>query len=221
MPEAIEPERHVVVFDCNIYLDVAALVGAPFTWDKFYAAVAPLATVPVPHPSDAAYDSLRAVAACTSGRFAGDEVLEVWTNSHIDTIVRGKAQQPTDPSPRTGFRGLGWSREDAQTLVDDLIGGLLERSAGGTLGLGVPDGNPPLDHEDGMVYGACRSLAGDDPLCKAYCITRDREFLQASSEKLLRDHSRVLPPAKFVALVRAARAGYSMRKMHRMEDGQA
>ena len=70
--------RHVVVFDCNIYLDAARIIGAPFSWEAFDRAVARLARLPVPHPTDKAFDSLRAMAACTSGRFAGEEVLEVW-----------------------------------------------------------------------------------------------------------------------------------------------
>lgn len=31
----IEPQLHVVVFDVNVYLDVADRVGPPFTWEKF------------------------------------------------------------------------------------------------------------------------------------------------------------------------------------------
>lgn len=151
-----EIQRHLVVFDCNVYLDAAGLLGPPFTWEKFDAAIAQLARVPVPHPTDRAFDSLRSIAACTSGRFAGEEMVEVWTSSHIDTVVRGKAQQSVDADPETGYRGLGWSGENAQKLVDELIYGIVERSDGGTLGDLFPDGNPPLDHEDGMIYGACR-----------------------------------------------------------------
>ncbi|XVV11070.1 hypothetical protein ACQP2X_40470 [Actinoplanes sp. CA-131856] len=176
-----ESPRHIVVFDCNVYLDTAALLGPPFTWEKFDAAVARLSRVPVPHPSDAAADSLRAIAATTSGHFAGDESLEAWTSSHIDIIVRGKAEQRTEPDPLTGYRGLGWSRADAQTLVDELIYGVTDWSGGGSLGRCFPDGNPPLDHEDGMVYGACRQLAGEDPLAHVYCVTRDRGFLKGLS----------------------------------------
>ena len=74
----------------------------------------------------------------------------------------------------------------------------------------MPDGNPPLDHEDGMVFGVCRHLAGDDPLCRVYCVTRDRGFLDAAKQRRLSDHTTVLPPATFVALVRRARMAYAM-----------
>lgn len=208
-----EIQRHLVVFDCNIYLDAASLLGQPFSWEAFETSAARLAKAPFPDRVNRANDSLRALAASTSGRFAGDEALEVWTSSHIDTIVRGKARQPTIRDPSTGYQGLGWSEEAAQALVEDLIYGIVDRSGGGTVGDLFPDGNPPLDHEDGMVFGACRYLAREDPLAKVYCVTRDRGFIEASASGALSRHSRVMPPALFVGLLKEARIRYSMRRM--------
>lgn len=213
MAASDEPQRHVVVFDCNIYLDIASLVGAPFAWSNFDKLAAQLAKESVPHPTDRAYDSLRAVATCTSGRFAGAETVEVWTNSHIDRITLSKATQSTNLDIETGYRGLGWSIDDARSLVADLVYGVLHRSNGGTLGDHFPDGNPPLDYEDGMVYGACRRLSAIDPLARVYCVTRDRGFLKASKEGRLDCHSTVLSPSRFVSLIRAARSQYSIRSM--------
>lgn len=213
MPNGDEPQRHVVVFDCNVYLDVARLLGPPYSWGALTGAAARTAREPVPHPSDRAYDSLRAIAVCQSGRLAGDEGLEVWTNAHIEATVRYKAQQSTTPDPGTGYRGLGWGEADAQTLIDDLIGTIIADSNGGTLGATVPDSNPPLDYEDGMVYGACRWLAGDDPLCNVYCVTRDRNFIKDRQEGRLSGHSRVLSPSAFVESVRKARTLYSVQRM--------
>ncbi|MFF5098430.1 MULTISPECIES: hypothetical protein [Actinosynnema] len=208
-----EPRRHVVVFDCNIYLDVARIVGPPFSWQKFDKIAARLSRESFPHP-DRANDSLRAVAVCSSGRFAGGELLEVWTNAHIDKIVRGKAADPRRVAPSSDRRGLGWSGEDAQSLVDVLITDTIARSSGGTLGSGnYPDGNPPLDYEDGMVYGACRKISSDDPLCHVYCVTRDKGFLQAGAEGRLTGHSRVITPSAFVGLVRSARQAHSVAAM--------
>lgn len=204
-----------MVFDCNIYLDVGRALGAPFSWKAFEAKVAQLSKAAVPHPFDQAFDSVRAIALCTSGRFAGSEPVEVWTSAHIDRVVRGKAMQSTVPDPETGFRGLGWSQEDAQGIVTDLIGSLTERSNGGTLGSDVvrPEGRPPLDHEDGLVYGGCCWLAGEDPLCKVYCVTHDRGFIEAYKKRRLAAHTRVLTPAKFIALNRVARNQMSIRRV--------
>ena len=209
-----EGRRHLAVLDCNIYLDAARLVGPPFSWPRFDAEVARTVREPLPHPTDRAYDSLRAIAGCTSGRFAGHESLEVWTNSHIDKIVRGKAMQPSTPgtNPNQGS-GLGWTRDDADALVQELVHGLMARSSGGTMGEHYPHGNPPLDHEDGMVFGACKELVSEDPLASVYCVTRDKGFLDASASGQLGTHVVVLSPAKFVALLRAARARYSIQNM--------
>lgn len=113
----------------------------------------------------------------------------------------------------TGYQGLGWPADYAHALVADLISGITSRSNGGTLGNHYPDGNPPLDHEDGMVYGACRAWAGDDPLAQVYCVTRDKGFLMAYRDKRLTDHSRVMTPSTFVQLIRLARSQASMRRM--------
>lgn len=209
-PAGGDVPRHIAVFDCNVYLDIACLLGPPFSWEKFNSLVASQAKRPQPGGD---YDSLRAAALCTSGRFAGHETLEVWTNAHIDTMVRNKAEHPAIADAKTGYCGLGWTADDAQTLVDVLITDTIRKSNGGTLGKHYPDGNPPLDQEDGMVYGACRTLAAEDPLAQVYCVTRDRPFLKAFKDGRLGNHTRVLPPAAFVSLVKAARSTYAVRGM--------
>jgi len=213
MAERAYVQRHVVIFDCNVYLDVARLLGSPYTQANFDGAVARLARVPVPHPTDSRMDSLRAIAACTSGRFAGSEPLEVWTSDHIDRMVRSQAMRAVEPEPETGFHGLAWSEEDAGDLVEQLVYGIVDASGGDTVGATLPDGEPPLDHEDGLVFGACRSLAGEDPLCKVYCVTNDVGFLTDYRAGRLSTHTYVLAPGEFLSLVRLARAGASMRRM--------
>ncbi len=209
-----QPERFIVVFDCNVYLGVADLLGAPFSWDKFDATAARLASEPFPHPVRP-NDSLRAIALCTSGRLAGPHTLEVWTSAHIDKVVLDKAAQSPVPDPMTGYKGLGWSNGDASGIVTDLVYGLTERSSGGTIGHDYqPEGNPPLDHEDGMVFGACRRLAGDDPLANVLCVTCDIEFLRAYTRGEVNQHyAKVLTPSQFVGLVRQARASFAVKRM--------
>lgn len=210
----VPPQRHVVVFDCNVYLDVADLLGEPYTPESFAKQAARLSAVPLP-AQDSRHDSLRAIAACSSGRFAGGESVEVWTSDHIDRMVRNKATHPAVTDPVTGFRGLGWSLEHAEALVSDLVYGIVDSSGGGSIGQTVPDGEPPLDHEDGLVYGACREIVRQDALCKSYCVTNDRQFLRDYREGRLPTHSVVLPPARFVGLIRASRANVAARGMTR------
>lgn len=172
-----------------------------------------MARVAQPHPDGAHMESLRLVAMCTSGRFAGDEPIEVWTNDHIDRVVRYKAMPSATPDPATGYSGLGWSASDAAGLVDVLIGDLVAWSGGGTLGATMPDSKPPLDHEDGMVFGACRMLAGSDPLSRVYCVTRDAGFLHDYANGNLTDHSRVVTPALLAAAMRQSRSKATLRAM--------
>lgn len=204
--------RHLVVFDVNVYLDAAFLTGAPFSWESFDAIAASIAQVPVPH-SDGDYDSLRAIATCQSGTFAGLETVEVFTNDHIEDMVHAKAQHPVVPAPGSDLKGLGWSRSDADALLEEFVWEVGNRSSGGCVPTDVPDGNPPLDHEDGMVYGACKYLAGEDPLATVYCVTRDRPFLEAARLGKLSGHTKVLHPSKFVGLVRAARASLGVKRI--------
>lgn len=205
--------RHLVVFDVNVYLDVASLVGSPFSWEAFDALAASAGSATVPHPDNQAYDSLRAIAACLSGTFAGTETVEVCTNDHIENMVHAKAQHPIQPAPGSDHRGLGWTRADAGSLLKRLVWDTVDRSNGQCVPSYTPDGHPPLDHEDGMVYGACKYIAGDDPLATVYCVTHDGGFLTAAKEGRLSGHTKVLPPWKFVALVRAARASVGLRRM--------
>lgn len=207
-------QRHVVIFDCNVYLDVARTLGEPYTLQDFNKRAAQVGSDVVPHPNPH-NDSLRAIAACTSGRFAGAETLEVWTSDHIDRMVRNKAMHPTTEDPASGFRGLGWSQANAEDLVDDLVYGVVNASGGGTIGQTFPDGNPPLDHEDGLVYGACREVMRADALCRIYCVTNDQPFLADYRAGRLPGHAIVLAPAQFLGLVRAARAGAGARSIAR------
>ena len=194
-----------MVFDCNVYLDVARLLGSPFTQSDFTQAAARLVSVPVPHPGSPASDSLRAIAVCTSGIFFGEERLEVWSSDHIVDMVEYKAHEPTTPKPGSDLKGLGWSSADAVNLVEDLVMPLVRATRGELLTTGRPEGNPPLDHEDGLVFGLCRYLSDHDPLSQVYCVTNDGGFLQAYKDGELGDHTIVLTPARFLTLVRAAR----------------
>jgi len=125
---------------------------------------------------------------------------------------------PNDPSflkTPTAYSGLGWSSEAARRLVEDLILYLVKKTGGGILGGYFPDGNPPLDHEDGMVYGLCRALAREDPLAEVFCVTHDRGFLDAGRKGMCGQHSRVISPARLVLEGRRASTQAAIRRMRR------
>jgi hypothetical protein len=214
----LRPECHLVVFDVNVYLDVARLIGEPYDPDQFDALVAQSANAKVPHP-DPSYDSLRALATCQSGNFDGSARLEVWTSDHIEELAYLKAIQPIAPPVNKELgrvldedRGLGWSEQSAQSLVDNLIGQLVyDFSAGDSVGeVNVSYGAPPLSHEDGCVYATAKEAGTADYYYQRYCVTRDKDFLQAT----LPGDIEVMHPSDWVNKVRSARRLQSMKKMN-------
>jgi hypothetical protein len=199
MLAANAPCCHAVVFDVNVYLDVAELLGPPFTWQKFNQAAATHQST-ILRGSDRRIDSLRALALATTGRFAGPDALQVWTSAHIDGLVATKAAQPLEAA-HPDDRGLGWSEDDAEDLVDDLIWTLVyDKSGGGACrNIEIPYGCPPLSHEDGIVYRSAEQC-GDDGASR-YCVTNDRHFRQAALPGAIQ----VLYPHEWILLVRKSR----------------
>ncbi|KQR88753.1 hypothetical protein ASF96_03000 [Microbacterium sp. Leaf179] len=96
-----------------------------------------------------------------------------------------KAFQPTDAADERD-RGLGWSRENAQGLVDDLIVDLLRDTGGSSVGpVSISYGSPPLSHEDGCVYATVKAAGYQDVFYERVCLTRDRFFLDAGLPGLI------------------------------------
>ncbi len=213
VPDSVYPDLHAVVFDVNVYLDVASLVGPPFTWDKFQDAAARNADAPLPNHADRRVDSLRAVSACLEGRFAGPERIEVWSSEHIDSLVVRKASQPQNASTPE-LSGLGWAQTEAESLLVDLVDDLVyEKTEGGSATYVGVDGRPPLDHEDACVFTTALHAAGDAiPPSIKYCVTRDEQFRTATG---LNSNVLVLYPDEFVSIVRRSRAALAMSAMRR------
>ncbi|GIF23849.1 hypothetical protein BJ973_004460 [Actinoplanes tereljensis] len=206
-----EPDLHTVVFDVNILLDVAELLGPPFSWDKFRDTAARHSMKPVPNRADNRIDSLRAVALTTTGRLAGPEPLEVWTSDHIDKLLVHKATQPRGGATAE-TRGLGWSAADADGLLHDFLYDLVYDMTGGArIEIQAVDGHPPLDHEDACVFTTALAAADDAaPPSIKYCVTRDRAFRTAAS---LNPNVLVLYPHEFITLVRRSRNALVVKRM--------
>lgn len=204
--------RVLIVLDCNVYLDVARLAGAPYASERFHDLAVQFSPALVPHPTVTGADSLKLVAACQSGRVDARRQLEVWSTTHVRNTVRYKAAQSATPDPKSGHRGLGWSSADAEGLVDDLMDWIVERSGGEHLEtfVGAVD-NPPLDHEDGTVYAACRYIEGQNPLDQVYCVTRDKGFLCAYQRGELSGHVEVVSPSAMLSWILAQRRGVMPR----------
>lgn len=194
----------VVVFDVNIYVDIAGLVAQPFEWDKLEAVALGRWADPLPHPSDARFDSLRAVLMSKSGRVGEtrtSESLEVWTSSHIDELVVKKVHEKA-----TDATGASWTLANAEHFLDALVYDLIfEFTYGGTVGKVIsPLNNPPLDYEDGLVMRTALE-AGAVIESPRYCITRDKDFRDACRADRLEPSVQVLYPYEWVRALRTAR----------------
>ena len=210
-PASAYPDLHTVVFDVNVYLDVASLVGPPFTWEKLQGVAVTHQLSALPHPTDPRVDSVRALAVSQGARFAGPEPLQVWTSDHIDDLVVRKASQPRQ-APTPELRGLGWSLADAEDLLTNLVDELVyERTEGGRVSIVGVDGNPPLSHEDACVFTTALYAAVDVlPPSIKYCVTCDGPFRKAQG---LNPNVTVLYPHEFVAMVRRSRQALALSAM--------
>jgi hypothetical protein len=204
------PDPLIVVFDVNIYLDAARLVGPPFNMAALSDILAREKGTRPPHP-DRRIDSARSLVIARSGILARPQRLQVWTSDHINALVRLKARQPDDEALFPEDRGLGWSDEHAHALLDDLVWPVVFDSAGDTVGdLRYPEHSPPLDHEDGMVFATAKAAADGDVVCDRILVTRDLPF--AEKCKAL-GYPRVMHPSQFVAFTHAARSKVAVTNM--------
>ena len=208
---AAPDERVLVVFDVNIYLDVARLLGDPFTWDAFDAALAVHATESSPHPTDARIDSLRAIASLRSGQSPSGVRREVWTSDHINLTAAYKLSQSAQ-APDIRDRGLGWSAKSAQAFVDELIWGIVDQTDGESVGEIIGSyGSPPLDHEDGRVLATARDAGFIEvDYYDRYVITRDRGF--STTDNLPGDAS-VQHPADWIDLDRGEQRAVAFKRL--------
>jgi hypothetical protein len=190
----------VAVFDVNIYVDIAGLLPQPFSWADFDALAAQMMDASVPHGTNAAYDSLRAVAMSRTGQVGTGEALEVWTSEHIDKLTISQVQNVTDSA------GVAWTKANAEDFHDQLVYGVVfDMTMGGTVGRILdPANHPPLDHEDGCVM---RTAVASGVVIESprYCITRDGPFRTAFHAGQLEPSVEVLYPSEWVEILRTAR----------------
>lgn len=207
-----EPQRHVVVFDCNVYVDAARSFPPPVSWASIADAVVHHAKPEFkPRLPLRQVDSLKALAITTSGWFRPGEPLEIWIGHHIVDTVDHILQMSTKPDS-LGRYGLGWRQADATAFVEDIMLHRMRLTGGTHVGDPSAEAAPPLDHEDGKVFGICREVTRRDPTITCYCVTNDqRTFIKHARQGSLGKHTKVITPSQFVALVQAARMPSALR----------
>ncbi|WP_408929953.1 hypothetical protein ACKFR8_09925 [Corynebacterium axilliensis] len=203
--------HHVVVLDCNIILTLASHFDGSFTPSEVKALVARSAVRATSQPI---LNAARAFMLATRGETFTGQPISFVTSRHILNTVIHKATQPSQ-GPTQEQQGLGLHRRVAEDLSDffenlsmDSFGSVIEPHQQ------VAENTPPLDHEDGMVYGLCRFLSGMDSRFHVWCVTSDRDFIAHAKTFERANFIRVVAPGEFVnhhqrLLVAAMRSGGS------------
>ena len=203
--------HHVVVLDCNIILRLADYFRHSFTVDnvetllKHYKSITPSINTRV-------IDAAKALTLCNKKTTFAGEPLTIATSRHILDIITYKENK----SRQLG--GLGLSMDCATDLAD-FLAQLSEQSYGRIVERHdqTVEHNPPLDHEDGMVYGLCRKLAGEDSQYLVWCVTFDKDFIANAKSFPLSQVIRVETPCNFISYHQSQ----FMQRMHRPRSGRS
>lgn len=206
-----DPTHHVVVLDCNIILTLASHFDGSFTPSEVKALVVPSEDRAISEPI---LNAARAFILATRNKTFTGQPISFVTSRHILNTVIHKAAQPSQGSIQEQ-QGLGLHRRVAEDLSDffeklsiDSFGSVIEPCQQ------IAVNTPPLDHEDGMVYGLCRLLSGMDSRFHVWCVTSDRDFIAHAKTFERANCIHVVAPGEFVnhhqkLLVIAMRSGGS------------
>lgn len=189
--------NHVVVLDCNIYLRTAELLQGNYELDALRRKIRDEGG-----SASRSHEAGSTLLTCSTGKFGPQERIAVFTSDHIVNTTRYIAELPENAGPRSG---LGLTPPASAYLVDALITKVQVDSGGSCYSSSshsVSD-NPPLDYEDGRVYGLCAKLAGSYPLSEIWCVTLDKDFVAESAGLSRAGEVHVVTPSQFMAAVRA------------------
>ena len=160
----------IAVFDINVYLNVARLVGEPYSKIMLHTRL----IKPTHDPSERLkliIESAKLVAVTTSGVFAGNQSLQIWTS---DWIVKGTINVAKRP---VSDKGLGWGLANAQALEADLIFGT---AVGPSNGLQLPTNKSAkfdgLSSDDAQVLSTALEALSQNPSSQVICVTNDTAF---------------------------------------------
>lgn len=186
------PKPIAVIFDHNIYLDIARLLGQPYNESRLRSQV-------MGHKPDASrpnrkMDAGVSVLLCSTGNLAGQQRIQVWSSSWIERGVVNAAKRPITES------GLGWTEENAKALRTELIASTAVGRSNGHSIKAVPTIKyEKLSSDDSSVFHTALQALN---LCsRSFCVTSDNQFLNNAP----RIGVEVLPPAVLVEMIREAR----------------
>lgn len=185
----------LVVFDVNIYLDVARWVGPPYSNQKLQIKLLQHRQDPST-PVEVKIQSAKLASLCSSGVFAGNQKLQVWTSDWINNVAVRVAMRSR------GEKGLGWSETNAELIRTDLIHGtVVGPSNGFLLNSDKTAKFEDLDWDDAQVLTTALQARVLSPSSTTICVTNDKAFRNTNS---CGDVTMLTSP-EFLSLITAAR----------------
>ena len=182
-----------VIFDLNVYLDIARLIEEPFNETKLRTMV--LRYKPDISKPNRKLDAAAAVLLSSTGNLAGQQRLQVWSSTWIERGVENVAKRPKSEV------GLEWNESTAKGLRNDLIMTLaVGKSNGQSLREERYVSYSPLSDDDSSVFHTARQALN---FCSAaYCVTSDTDFIRDAPNMGVK----MMTPGQLVELIRRARA---------------
>lgn len=192
-------QPYVVVPDVNIYLSVAAELGAGFTLKQFNNRV-----------EQSLFKDMDVFALFASllQSFPDGSPIEVWSGWHIVETAMYKATQPVSGEDEED-RGYGWEEQDS-VCISSLIADLTKRTGGGITQRNGAYRNPPLDYEDGCVMRCVADSHPNTVLCHKFCITADTDMIKDMKNDRT---AKVMSIQDWLFMIRKARAAKTLREM--------
>lgn len=199
---------HHVVFDCNVALNVYRHFGPVKSIEDIRA-------LNSKHhgqsPAPPRFDAIHSLTLAAGGSIGDADSVVVHSTEHIQKTVLHKASQPLQEKAGVGNSrlpedyGLGLTRADSRGLVSATIQGPVDATGGFILenSLHSAEKTPPLDHEDGMVFGACKWLASCFPLDTIWCLTYDKNFIADAKKFSESSYINVCYPSEYVTFHRS------------------
>ncbi|GAA1002050.1 PIN domain-containing protein [Tsukamurella strandjordii] len=193
-------EPRTFVFDINVWLNVADLLGTNAVQSDRERLDRAVAQRPIPDREQPQMDDYRVWRMAASGLFTPSLTAIVYiSRSMIKTLYTKLTQPESGPTAETA--GLGWTRDEARDFISDAVMSFarLPEHDGFQEPISAVRGGthqPALDHEDGMVL-ACALQVGAH-----FLVTSDSDFNAVRGDRRWKNTLAIVTPGMLTALQR-------------------
>ena len=161
-------------------------------------------------------EAARAVLLAGKGSTPFLEPIYIYSSDHIIGTIERKARQSRHAN-RSEDQGLGLGKAVVTEILDNFLIFLTRETGGRVVAFSeqTADKTPPLDFEDGMVFGLCNRLRGEDARNLVWCLTFDKRFVEDAKTFGDSSNIRVCPPKHFVSFINSQTTQIMQRMISR------